>query len=296
MGTIVTIDVIDLPDPATDETGDPIERAFEWFREVERHCNRFDAGSELRQLSGRQGAPVRASEILYAAVEFALALAEETDGAFDPTVGLEMEGRGFNRDYRSGAIVRTALPLDASVTYLDVALNPAVRTITLRKPLLLDLGAVAKGLAIDLAARELAPLENYAIDAGGDLYVAGHNASGKPWSIGIRHPREDRRIIERLDLSNTAICTSGDYERREAGSGGHILDPRRGDMASSLASATVIASTAMLADGLATAAFVLGPVAGLELIDRHGAGGLLLTPSLERFATRGLSAAILPNA
>ena len=138
-----------------------------------------------------------------------------------------------------------------------------------------------------MAARELAPFVDFAIDAGGDLYLAGHNAEGTPWSVGIRHPRKQGELIDTLQISNSAVCTSGDYERREPQvlSDHHILDPLTGEPARSVASVTVIASHAMVADGLATAAFVLGPQRGIALLDRHGVAGFIITPSLERFNT-----------
>jgi thiamine biosynthesis lipoprotein len=148
---------------------------------------------------------------------------------------------------------------------------------------------VAKGLAVDTAARELAPYRNFAIDAGGDLYLGGLNPQGDPWSVGIRHPRRDRELIGRLRVSNQAVCTSGDYERPAAGGDGHhILDPRTGGAAHAAASATVVASGAMLADALATAAFVLGPEDGIEFLQRMGVEGLMVTPELARYETRGL--------
>jgi thiamine biosynthesis lipoprotein len=168
---------------------------------------------------------------------------------------------------------------------------PAGHTITLLRPLLLDLGAVAKGLAIDLAARELRELGDYAIDAGGDLYLAGCSPAGGPWSAGIRHPREEGHLVGAIRVSNRAVCSSGDYERRTSGGDHHILDPRSGSCAAGVASATVVAPTAMLADALATAAFVLGAVDGLRLLDRHGVDGLIVSESamgLERHATRGM--------
>jgi len=302
MGTIVSIEVIEPPGASLASQLDAgLDRAFEWFHEVERRCSRFDEHSELRALTRQTGTAVQVSELVYHAVHFALTVAEDTDGAFDPTVGLDMEARGFDRHYLTGARHRTELGSRGSTerhsgaSYRDVVLDSATRTIRLSKPLLLDLGAVAKGLAIDLAARELAPFEDFAIDAGGDLYVAGLNAARQPWSVGIRHPRRDREVIERLALSNSAICSSGDYERTGP-AGHHILDPRHGGEAATLASATVVAPTAMVADALATAAFVLGPDDGLALLERHGVDGLLLSPSLTRFTTRGLSAAILPHA
>ena len=97
-----------------------------------------------------------------------------------------------------GRSIRTDLEPGCSVSYRDVRLDPDRKTITLLRPLILDLGAVAKGLAIDLAARELRPFENFAVDAGGDLYLGGCSANGEPWSIGIRHPRRDNELIYSL--------------------------------------------------------------------------------------------------
>lgn len=292
MGTIVTIHVVGhgADGQRTLETEDTIERAFGWFRQVEACCTRFDAQSELMQLTSHIGVPVRASETLYEAVRFALAVAEESGGAFDPTVGCSMETRGFNREYRTGQIVHTGLTPGGEVSYRDVSVDPDRKTITLLRPLILDLGAVAKGLAIDMAARELQAFENYAIDAGGDLYLAGCSPDGEPWSVGIRHPRHDHQLFDALRVSDMAVCTSGDYERTSAGAadGHHILDPSTGASANAVASVTVVAPTAMLADALATAAFVLGPADGIRLFERQGVDGLIVSPTLERYATQGV--------
>jgi thiamine biosynthesis lipoprotein len=277
MDTLVTMHV------ARSGADAAIERAFGWFHEVEERCTRFDAASELMRLTSRVGVPVPASAILFESVQFALRMAEETGGAFDPTVGHRMEQRGFNRNHRTGATIRTPIPGDAEVSYRDIHLDLDQRTITLERPLILDLGAVAKGLAIDMAARELQPFTDFSIDAGGDLYLGGCNPEGAPWRVGIRHPRHDHELICGLLASNQAVCTSGDYER-----GSHILDPRTGAPADSAASVTVVAPGAMLADALSTAAFVLGPSEGLALLDRMAVDGLILTPGLERCETRGL--------
>ena len=239
------------------------------------------------QLSRHVGMPVRASDLLFEAVRFALAVAEETDGAFDPTVGRTMETLGFNRDHRTGALVDSNVDTPADVTWRDVECDTERKTVTLRRPLVLDLGAVAKGLAIDMAARELLPFRDFAIDAGGDLYLGGRNPNGEPWSVGIRHPRLDGQLIDVLHVSDKAVCTSGDYERKTA-EGHHILDPRTGAAAAGAASATVVAPTAMLADAVATAAFVLGPAAGIELCESLGLEGLIFDANLDRHETNGL--------
>lgn len=283
MGTLVTIQVV------RSGAASAVNRAFGWFHEIEACCSRFLEGSELRRLTERVGEAVPASPVLYEAVRFALLVAEESGGAFDPTMGHRMEARGFNREHRTGEIAHSIHMAPEDVSYRDVELDVERRTITLRRPLTLDLGAVAKGLAVDMAARELAPFENFAIDAGGDLYLGGLNPQGEAWSVGIRHPRHDGELLDCLRVSNQAVCTSGDYERPAAnGDGHHILDPGTGASPNTVASATVVAAGAMLADALATAAFVLGPEEGIRFLDRMGVDGLIVTPELARYETRGL--------
>lgn len=306
MGTVVSIRVVGHGDDpaAAAERKAAVERAAGWFSHVEACCSRFDAQSELRRLSETVGEPVVVSDVLFETVQFALSVSEESGGAFDPTVGAEVEARGFDQDYRSGATVRSAVRGESGVTYRDVILDHASRTITLARPLLLDLSAVAKGLAVDLAARELEPFANFAIDAGGDLYLAGRNDRDEAWAIGIRDPRDGHELVDRLRVSGAAVCTSGDYERPSpVGDGSHhIVDPRAATATSTASkpkpasseetdqtasSVTVIAPSAVVADALATAAFVLGPVSGIELLERHGVDGLMLTASGGRFTTSG---------
>ena len=97
-------------------------------------------------------------------------------------------------------------------------------------------------------------------------------------------------------MSGQAVCTSGNYERQtpSAPGTGHIINPRSGRSADGLVSATVVAPIAMLADALATAAFVLGPIEGLDLLERHGVSGVLFTPDLQRIAA-ATPAAMFPD-
>jgi thiamine biosynthesis lipoprotein len=300
MGTIVTIQVAgsaaDLQQTVHRE--ETIERAFGWFRHIEDCCTRFNPQSECMRLTTRIGESVPVSPVLYEAVAFALAVAKESGGAFDPTVGGTMQERGFNREYSTGHIVQMNLDPGGEVSYRDVCLDPERKAIRLKRPLILDLGAVAKGLAIDMAARELRSIPSFAINAGGDLYLGGFNPQGSPWSIGIRHPREDDALIDTVVVSNRAVCTSGDYERRSTGEdeGHHIVDPRTGRPADKVSSVTVIAQTAMLADALATAAFVLGPESGIPLLERLGVDGLIFSSTLHRYETRGMSIEYKPGA
>jgi thiamine biosynthesis lipoprotein len=287
MGTLVSIQIVG-DDRPLDQRHAAVERAFDWFSSVEACCSRFDPSSELHALIDRPGEAVPVSTTLFEAVRFAAAMAEESHGAFDPVVGAAMESRGFNQHYASAETAASGVADDPAATYRDIVLDPTRSTITLTRPMLLDLGAVAKGLAVDMAARELAGFRDFAIDAGGDLFFSGRNADGDMWSVGIRHPRDANAIVHAARVSGCAVCTSGDYEKRAADGSAHILDPRTRMPATAASSATAVAGTAMLADAAATAGFVLGPVEGIRFFERLGIEGLVISSTLERFATRGM--------
>ncbi len=299
MSTVVSIRIAGSDTDESRDRAHAAAAAVRWFAELERCCSRFDPNSELTALCRRPGSPQPVSTILFEIARAAIAVAATSFGAFDPTVGNRMEARGFDREYRTGNAVRTAGNASDAVSYRDVVLDEDAQTITLTRPLMLDFGAVAKGLAIDIAALELRKswgLENFAIDAGGDLYLAGHNATGDPWAVGVRHPRAVDTLICTLWVSDAAVCTSGDYERRSPRDGEHhIIDPRCGRPATGAASVTVVAPQATLADALSTAAFVLGPVEGLALLERSSVDGLIITPTLDRFETTAF-ATYLPAA
>ena len=290
MDTVITIEVIQAqPDG---ECYERVRRAFGWFDHVEQRCSRFDENSELSALFRAQtGAPVSVSPLLFQLIEFALAVAQASGGAFDPTVGQAMAARGYNRNYRTGQEITHRRRTTRETSYRDVVINPTRGTVTLLKPMVLDLGAVAKGFAMDLAAAELGCFTGYAINAGGDVLVRGRNSADAPWRIGIKNPRRPAELIETLIVSDGAVCTSGDYERPrpDGHPGHHIIQPETGESASDVASATVVAATAMAADSLSTAVFVLGCERGLQLLKSQGVEGLIISPGLELCATSGLS-------
>lgn len=283
MDTTIAIELPGDPDGASDA----LKRAFGWFDHVEGVCSRFDPASELSRLCARPGEAVQVSELLFSALRFAQYVAAASGGAFDPTVGATLAGAGFNRNFRTGELVSAAPSAEAS--FRDIVLTPKNNTVRLLRSLQLDLGAVAKGLAIDLAAQELSAFPDFAINAGGDLFVRGQAASGEPWRLGVRDPRDFDALAETFELDGLALCTSGDYERRDAATGvHHLFDARTGNVARRCASASVIAPTAMAADALATAAFALGPGVGIDFLESEGVEGLIITPGGERFVTAGL--------
>lgn len=288
MGTVVSMRV-NLPDTWKSTrvaAKAAIDECFKWFAKVESTCSRFEPQSELSLLSQMVGVPVPVSELLFNLLHFAVGVAARTEGAFDPTVGGAMNARGFTRNYRTGAVHSPGARADEGASYRDVVLSVGDRTVTLLRPLVLDLGAIAKGMAIDLAATALQGFESFSVDAGGDVAVGKYNAAKAPWSVGIKHPRAPHTLIATVRTSDMAVCTSATYERGE-----HLVDPREPDNThgasanDALLSATVVAPAAMVADALSTAAFVLGAAEGLALLEREGVQGMLVRGDLSTLTT-----------
>jgi thiamine biosynthesis lipoprotein len=294
MDTFITIKALSASwtDAVAEER---IASAFAAFATVEHHCNRFDTGSELRQLCAKAGQPVAVSSLLLAAVNFAREVAAATDGSFDPTVGSALEAGGFNRDYKTGKMTHAGVDSDIAATYRDIHINEIDGTITLGRPMLLDLGAVAKGLAVDLARQVLTECSGFAIDAGGDIFAGGLNERGEPWRIGVRHPLRPTENIVTLSVTDAAVCTSGTYERRSDTdpNAHHLFDPHTGKARPGLLSSMVVAPFAMLADAYSTAAFILGPSRGIKLLEETGLDGVLIPPSLELCSTSNLARYLL---
>ena len=278
MDTVVEIEVIS--EKSTEDIERKINRAFDAFRNIEQTCSRFSTSSELMQVCRQAGTPVAISPFLYEPLFFALELAKLTDGLYDPTVGKSMEKAGFNRHYLTGT--RIDSNADDSVSYHDITLDPVERTLTLNKPLVIDLGAVAKGFAIDLATNELRDFEGFIVNAGGDIFAGGSDPNCNKWTIGIQHPYQKDKIIDSIEISNEAICTSGSYERKNSSSPQehHLIDPKTKHSLNDWVSCSVAAPFAMMADGFSTAVFLQGFKSGRRFMEDLELRGLLITPDL----------------
>jgi thiamine biosynthesis lipoprotein len=279
MDTVVEIKVV--LEKSNKNTEQKIDRAFDAFRRVEDACSRFSLDSELMLACKQVHKPVAISPYLFEPLKFALEIAKLTDGIFDPTVGRLMEEHGFNRHYLTGQLTHSAS--DDLATYRDIILNEQDRTLLLQKPLMIDVGAVAKGFAIDLAANELKEFDGFVVNAGGDLFAGGVDEHGSPWKVGIQHPLQKDQIIQTLEISNEAICTSGSYERKseKITDMHHLINPKTKQSPNDWISCSVIAPFAMMADAFSTASFLLGFEKGRRLIQEEELKAILITSGLE---------------
>jgi len=282
MGTLVRLQVV--TEAPVEFVNDAMDRAFAAIQRVEDICSRFDPHSELSLLCSSVGQIVPVSEVLFHALAFAWEVAELTNGTFDPTIGRDLEALGFNRHYLTGDLVDSgnAGPQPAALTYRDVVLDADNRSVTLHQPMRIDLGAVAKGLAVDSAAKELQGFEGFVVDAGGDMFVSGTDENELAWKIGIQHPTQPDETICSLRMTDVAVCTSGGYERRSPvrPEQHHIIAPDSKKSPTELLSCTAIGPFAMMADAFSTAAFLMGAKAGLQLLEDVELEGIVVTDTL----------------
>ncbi|MDX2144989.1 MAG: FAD:protein FMN transferase [Rhodospirillaceae bacterium] len=261
------------PASAEAQAAEDLAAAHQEVVAIDRMMSLYRPDSELVALNakaGRGAIPVSAPlfEVLQAAEHYA----RLSGGAFDVTVQPLVELWGFYR------VERAAIPpqdqIDkamAQVGFTRVTLDAEARTATLEPGTRIDLGAIAKGYAVDvaLAALRARGVPAALVNLGGNIGVLGRRPDGKPWSVGLQHPRENR-LIGRIELLAGAVATSGDYDRYfEAGGKrySHIIDPRTGWPVDGVYALTVAAPNATAADALSTAGFVQGATDGMTLLE-----------------------------
>lgn len=210
----------------------------------------------------------RVSADLLAVLACALDVSRDSNGAFDPTVEPLVRAQGGLGPRRPLEGRRRAREM-RRVGAQNVRLFPERREVRLLRGARLDLGGIAKGYGADraLEALRLAGASAGLVDLGGSSVAV----FGRPLEVAIADPLDRTAPAWGTFRLQAALGTSGPAERGE-----HIVDPRSGGAAARVLSATVVARTAMEADALSTALFVLGPEEGLALLRRRGAAGFVL--------------------
>lgn len=278
--------------------GEGAERALEEAEQlIHRYEGQFsvtDEGSEIYAVNHSGGEPVSISSDTALLIRFALSMARQTGGAFEPTIYPVLTAWGFTaEEYHipSQAALDALLPL---VNYERIRLRDM--TVVVPDGTQLDLGAVAKGYTGDKVVELLRDrgISSALINLGGNVQAVGSKPDGSPWRVGVRDPLTHGNLGV-LEVEDMAVVTSGGYERYFTDEDGtvywHILDPATGyPVKSGLLSVTVVAPEGKLCDGLSTALFVMGPERAIQfwqgrqdfdmlLVDETG--GIVLTQGLE---------------
>jgi len=291
MGTLVEIV---LPAGADPQQNEAANRAFAEMARLEAMFSPHRAASELSRVNGAAGSdftPV--SKEFLEVVRRGLAWGAASEGALALSLGPVVELWHFDGEAEGPPPSPEALK-EALTRVDDAAIEIRGEQIRLaRRGMKLDLGAIAKGYAVDRALAVLrdSGVENALINAGGDLAVLGRPSPGHAWRVGLQHPRKPEALIAALDAEGFAVATSGDYQRYRLHDGvryHHILTPSTGLPASGLIAVTVAAPNAADADALATAVFVLGPDRGLAWVESlAGVEAMVVDASLKTAFSSG---------
>jgi thiamine biosynthesis lipoprotein len=276
MGTVVSITVVH---PDGDGARALVESAFAEMARLEAALTRHRPEAPLGRLN-REGRIDHAPVELHFVLNDALALAERTAGAFDPTVLPVLEA--WEATWWRGAGRPTDREIDGARALVGYrGLRAAGEGWVLDDSRMgVTLDGIAKGYIVDRALDVLVAggADRVLVNAGGDMASAGGADDSEPWTVAIQDPRDAERSAGLVRLDGGCIATSGDYQRSftEDRRDHHILDPRTGRSPGAVSSVSVIAPTAMQADGLSTALLVLGPDEGRALIDLTPAAGALV--------------------
>jgi len=273
MGTSYHIKVVGDDLPSSDSLQKEVDELLVGVNNV---FSTYLESSEVSQLNAYNGMEWREmSEEFVSLTEMALELSRITEGAYDVTVGPLVNLWGFGPSFTEGDIpddadIQRAL---AKIGYESVVLDIAANKLKKLTPdIYIDFSSIAKGYGVDQVAELIVSKGylNYMVEIGGEMRVSGINGEGVRWRIAVEKPDSSTRAIQRvIQLSNTAIATSGDYRNFFTKDGqrfSHTLDPVTGSpVQHSLASVTVLSPSSALADGWATAFMVLGAKKGHAL-------------------------------
>lgn len=268
MGTVITVELWHEDDDLGKKQVDSIMGEM---RRIDALMSSYKPDSELSAVNaGAAKGPVTVSKELLEMIERALEYSDITSGAFDITYA----SAGQHYDYRNNkkpdkALLQAALP---AINFRHVKIDKTASTVEFLHPgVRIDLGGIAKGYAVDRGMNMLqqAGVTTALISAGGDTRVSGKRWD-RPWHIGIRNPRDEGSIVSMIPLEDSAISTSGDYERYFVEDGvryHHILDPKTGSSTHEILSSSIIGQSATDTDALSTSVFILGVEKGMQLID-----------------------------
>lgn len=295
MGTQLQLTAWTDDEPAADAAFQAVSQEME---RLENLLSNWRETSEIQQLNGAAGKhPVRVGNELREVLQAAHQVSDWTGGKFDVTWGVLSGLWKFDYQNQDGSIPdsKEVLRRRKLIDYRDVVVDDRDGTAFIkREGMVVNLGGIGKGFAVDRARDVLhgRGLHDFMIQFGGDLYVAGRSGD-HPWRVGIQDPRGPaNKIFAQIDLTDSTFSTSGDYARSFVRNGRryhHIIDPGTGEPATGCRSVTIMTSSATMADGLSTGVFVLGPEAGMALIERlPGVEGIIVSAKNEVLVSKGI--------
>jgi len=253
-----------------------IDEAIEEIRRIEKLLTTYDESSETNLINRNAGIePVKVSKEIFDLIERSKKISHITQGSFDITYGsIDKKLWNFDQSMTSLPDPETAKQSVRLINYKNVILDEEKRTVFLKeKGMRIGFGGIGKGYAADMAKILLIQkgIKSGIVNAAGDLTAWGCHPNGKPWTIGIADPQEAQHSFSHLEITNTSIATSGNYEKFVMIGGkkySHTINPKTGLPVSGIKSVTIISPNAEIADAMATPVMVMGIKTGLDLINQ----------------------------
>ncbi len=253
-----------------------IQEAVEEIRRIEKLLTTFNESSQTNLINRNSGIePVKVDKEMFDLIQRSKKISAITQGSFDITYGsIDKKLWNFDQSMTSLPDPITAKKLVRLINYENVQLDEKEGTVFLKeKGMRIGFGGIGKGYAAEMAKRLLKKIgvESGVVNAAGDLTAWGFQANGKPWTIGIAHPEATQHAFSSLDITNTSVATSGNYEKFIMINGkkySHTIDPKTGLPVTGIKSVTIISPNAEIADAMATPVMVMGIKVGLDMIDQ----------------------------
>lgn len=282
IGTEVSVDIVLGENIFEERVRAAVEKIKTIFQKNEKIFSRFNPDSELSFLNDNLGKEIAISKEMSEVLELCLKFNKLSDGYFDPRVISNLEKIGYDKDFKthdfnSEESKKITVEKIAGDFSDDIILNPIKQAVIIKKRI--DTTGIAKGYAVDEAAQFLLAedIQNFIVDAGGDMFASGHSDEDAPWRIGIESLSDEKLMLQ---LENAGIATSG-IDRKRWTIGGkkyhHLINPKDPENFSyDIKTVTVIEEKTVEADGRAKVLVLMGRDKGLAFANQNNTKALFL--------------------
>lgn len=244
-----------------------IQSSFDEVKRLDTLFSTYMTGNPMWRLNNTDADEVIVDNEMFGMLKRCDEIWKMTGGAFDPAIGNLIEIIGFEK---GSPKLPTKSQIDEAlkkIGWKNIQLKEG-NIVIKPKSVKISFNAVVPGYAADKVANILSNfgIKEYLINVGGEVFARGEN-----WKIGIQHPRKQNELLGAIKINGMGVSTSGDYEqyfKKDGKRYSHLINPLTGYPADECEAVTIIAKEALLADALSTGVFILGPVKGIELIEK----------------------------
>jgi len=256
-----------------------IDKAVNEIKRIEDLLSTYKATSETNLINQHAGVePVKVSDEIFQLIKRSIKISALTQGAFDITYG-SIDKRLWNFDCNMTELPDpdTAKEMTRLINFRNIILDEVHSTVFLKEEgMRIGFGGIGKGYAAEMAKKVLqqAGIKNGIVNASGDLTVWGKQPNGEPWTVGIAHPDLTEKAFAMMELKDSAVATSGNYEKFVLINGkkySHTIDPKTGMPVKGIKSVTIFSPNAEICDALATPVTIMGIQPSLHMVNQlHG--------------------------